>query len=667
MVMAVVAGAQPAMHTRLFMQAASSEDAGQALALWQKLYAEAPAFVLPGEGSAAYHLGAAYDDRGLEDKAIDTWSDGFGMLSASHHSDPLLDDALIRQVFGSKNTARYALAAEAYFDLLEHLAEVPPAYANEISARHLAPVVMVLPDSLKEATGLPEPGAALTTPLSNETGRRLTAWWRSIDPFPETPENERVIEHLTRVAFAANAFRQPDTPLGFDARATIFIRLGAPSHTTPVRINQNESFLATLDVPLSPSFPDGLFWVYDHVDPTAQYLFVRKRGKPFVLGTPEKLLPVALRAKRGSLKAMAYMGGIYRMLALYYPRGHYGSVYEQIADYLGLLDDYALAGTVPSLITTYRVRPPAPAATAFSTLARAWARDRLAVKRREVHVPAAYSNLFDELDIIPVAVRWARFLESSGHTRMEIYWGLRTHDLVPSKERAKQLRKLGYDETNTFTLRFTAVRQDTSYQNLGMEKKKLLIQDSGPAAVIPVQTADFPIGPAFRNLALQWEVRWSAAGAGVQEGPRLKFATVRLREVVPLSNDPNRLVMSDLKPLRQWNKEDPLQKAVAFPQATITKDTRLGLYFELYHLLFGDDDRTHYSVSYEILRRTKDGKVQVKTATSTRYAGEHRTARETIFLDLQQLKDTGSFEVIVHVTDNISGQSVARNLSFGVR
>ena len=44
-----------------------------------------------------------------------------------------------------------------------------------------------------------------------------------------------------------------------------------------------------------PAFPENEFWVYDHVDDRAQYLFIRRPDGTFQLGLPGDLLPPELR------------------------------------------------------------------------------------------------------------------------------------------------------------------------------------------------------------------------------------------------------------------------------------------------------------------------------------------------------------------------------------
>lgn len=633
------------------------------------VFREAPGFFVPGRGSAAYWLGRAYRSAGKPAAAVDVWARGWEALTEARRIDLKLADALIAQTFARKDTLHYAVAASAYLTLLEHLDGDLPEDLRPIRTRALVPLALILPDSLREATGLTDAEAAAGARLPEGAGARLSAWWRSMDPLPATPENERLLEHLERVAHATKTFGHALAPLGFDDRAKIYIRLGAPARTTAVMIDQNEPLHATLDDPLAPFYPEGEFWVYDHVDDTAQYLFVRERGLPFRLGRPVDLVPPSLRGRRSSLRLMASMMDIYRMLALYHPKGHYGSAYEQIENYLGLLEDYALAGTQRSPAGTYRATPPAPAATVFSTLSRTRAEDRRAIRSREARVPAAYTNVFDDVDLLPVEVRWARFLDPDGTTRTEVYWGLKTRDLAPSEKLEKRLEKDGFTPTGQYLIEMTALRQTGDFRARDRRVARRMVADAGgdETAVIPAQTFVARGDTGRYGLALQWDVFWSSVGAAVARGPKLKVGAYRIGAVEALPSDPARLEMSDLKPLRLFNPAQSLDEAAPYPHDALTPEISFGLYFEVYHLLFGADDRAHFTVAYEVVRRGKNGDRDRRITATTPYTSDHRTARETIFLDLRKLHEEGRFEVAVHVTDDTTGRTVTRMLTFDVR
>lgn len=635
----------------------------------------APAYLEPGRGSAAYWLGLAYQQTAQPDVATRAWVRGWTALSSRGRSDPRLADALIWNVFEQRDSLHYGAAAAAYLALLGHL-DAGDLYreAAPFLPRHLAPLALILPEDVRDETGLTPATAVSGTPLLPGAGARLAAWWRSMDGTPATPALERLHEHLGRVVEATARFEDPRAALGFDARGETFIRFGPPSHTTPIGLGQDKTALATLTDRQAAFYPGGVFWVYQHVHETAHFLFVRDRGQAYRLGEPLDLLSAGMRARRNTLEGMRLMGDLYRRLALFYPEGHYGSAYEQIANYTGLLEDIALSRTLPSPNSTYKVPPPSPYAMASSLLSSARADDRRAIRRRDEQVPASYSNAFDEVEHLPVEVRWARFLDPDGTTRTELYWGLQTRELPPSGRLERALRRAGHPPSDAYLVDLTVVRQADDYREAARDLQHFLVPEplQGPDAVLPAQTFVARGDTGRYHLAMQWDVYWAGVGEAVQRGPRVKLGSYRIDALEALRSDPRHLEMSDLKPLRVLDEAHPLDATAPYPQGRLAPGVALALYFELYHLAFGPDDQTHYRIAYEV-RRTgsvEGGRTRTPrslTASETSYTGSSVTAQETILLDLRDLDEDGAFELTVRATDETTGRTIARTLAFEVR
>jgi hypothetical protein len=133
--------------------------------------------------------------------------------------------------------------------------------------------------------------------------------------------------------------------------------------------------------------------------------------------------------------------------------------------------------------------------------------------------------------------------------------------------------------------------------------------------------------------------------------------------------------MSDLLPLvgpleAVQGGQDP----TPYPFRELTRDQQLGLSFEIYHLNFGPDDQTRYSISFQVDRdRRRGGLLSLDPGRSDRTGarftgtGASRIAKETILIDLRGWEGTGQLEVRVTVTDETSGQSVDRAINFDLR
>ncbi len=686
LLLTVAAQAQDARLTAALADGVRAFEAGQhaqAVAHLLPVFEADPAFARPDVGAAAYWLGSAYQSANEPQNALAVWERGWSAAAAQGRVDLRLADALVRNVYQLRDTARHAVSATAYLALLEHLDGPLPIETQALRARHLAPLALILPDDVRRETGLTQDAGAGQKDLPAGAGARLTAWWRSMDTLPATPVNERVIEHLERVAYAGEHFADAAAASGLDDRGRVYIRLGPPSHTTPVQINQFRTASEGLSDPLGPFYPQGALWVYRHVDDSAHYLFVKEAGKPYRLGQPTDLVPVSLRTKRTSLRLLEAMEGIYRMMALYHPDGHYGSYYEQIASYRGLLSDvaYGRQDPDPPGVVIYKVQPPPPGATTQTLLSHARSDDRRAVRQRDAQVPPFYSNLFDGLESLPVAVRWARFLDEDGTTRTELYWGLQVRELHPSNSLRRRLRQEGHEPSGSYLLNLTVAQQSADYRTRAVHREHHLVEapPHEAEAVIPAQAFVARGDTGRYHLALQWDAFWAYGTplgqgdlTGVEPGPLIRLGSYRVDTLTALRNDPARLEMSDLKPLRISARAPLPEDAPPYPNAAVTPQTQLGLYFEVYHLTFGPDDQTHFTVAYEVARREQPGGLLEKapirrTTAQTRYSGDSRSAHETILLGLDDLEGTGQFEITVRVTDEITGQQTQRALSFDVR
>ena len=230
-------------------------------------------------------------------------------------------------------------------------------------------------------------------------------------------------------------------------------------------------------------------------------------------------------------------------------------------------------------------------------------------------------------------------------------------------------------------LHLTVVQQDAHYRPRAVQTEYYLGEDEDDkgAPALPVHTTLVRSDTGLYHVALQWE-QYAAQIKGsdsvaVTKGTPLRTATERIASLTALSNAEDKLEMSDVVPvaaealmsLTRHEEEHPHLQP--YPFSALAEQDSPGLYFEIYHLTFGADDQTHYAVEYEMVQRKARGgvlrfrKQEVRTATQTSYTGTTRTAREAILLTLEEWVD-GELEVIVCVTDEITGQQVERSVLF---
>ena len=155
-----------------------------------------------------------------------------------------------------------------------------------------------------------------------------------------------------------------------------------------------------------------------------------------------------------------------------------------------------------------------------------------------------------------------------------------------------------------------------------------------------------------------------------EQSKLIKLFAVHFDSLRALRADPAVLEMSDLLPLWYDPSASDTLPGRPYPFTRLSPDVPLALYFEVYHLSFGPDDRTRYEVAYEVRRREDGGLLrrdrEVQTRSSTVYEGTSRTAREYVVLDLRAWERAKALEVVVRVRDLVSGQEVSRSIRFEV-
>lgn len=570
--------------------------------------------------------------------------------------DILQADAFIEEVFTSLDVEQYTAAAQAYLTLLEQVGRSLSAAEHAALLKHLRPVAMILPAAERTAIGLDD--ALAQDDLSRllpGSGARLTQWWRSQDTMPATQDNERVEEHLTRIAFATQKYRDEDDKRGFDDRGEIYVRLGTPSHHTTVEIRNTNLIID----PFVPRLAENTFWVYKHVDHDAHYLFIKKSpNSPYKVGFPTDLIPSELRnGTRKTSSLLHVMEEVFMQLALQHP--NFGLYFEEVAGYRMLPPRNA----GPSHIFAQRI---------FN---RAYSEDLQHEWNRLETVPPSHSETFGEARTLSVPMRWARFLDPDGTTRTEIYWGLEERALKPSRGLVKRLKKQGHEPSDEYLLSVAVAQRTADYHYRAITRKHYLVPADTEEA-LPSRSVVVRGDTATYHLAVQWDQQWTREGEDQPDtllpGPHLQIKTQRLDTLHALHSKGRLFEMSDLKPVIR-SQEAPPETDTPYPYAHLTPATPLALYFELYHLTYADDDQTHYAIEYEVTW-TKGGLLRLlgvdedqRTAAKTSYTGTSRTAREFIALDLSNWQGHGDIDITIRATDETTGAQVARTIAFDLK
>lgn len=638
----------------------------------------------PKRGTAAYWLGRVYEVQGETQRMQAVWREGLDDMVAGGRFDVRLGDAYLRALSAEDMDAQLYDAVPVYGALMQSLGAPLAPEAQRLLARHVAQLLLILPPNVARQILQTAPDAPPATwTYAPDAPDVLLSWWRSADPLPATRQNERLEEHLRRVAYAETQYASDESRTGLDIRGEVYVRYGEPDRTTRVTFDGPEMVdLLRPGVTVNLSdFPENEFWLYGHVDRSAYFLFVEDAGT-YRLADTADLLPQTLRfgfsaTERGQLKSymlLTALQTIFRRLAPLH--SDFANRQAEIDNYKDQFEQDRFWGERMNL----QVRPPHQFAESF-LLSNAEA-DEMATYRRETLVPEQATEAYRDLDLLPLAVRTMRFLDDDGTTRTEIVWAPEPDGLAPTRARRRELRKQGYTDFEDAAIRMTAVQRDADYAERVVNRKHYVINDlqGRGGGAIPAQEMVVRGDTGLYHLAFQWDQHMPLPGAratSVQLGPKVKVAAHYVDSLTALTADEQVLEMSDLRPeYRLKDESGAVNLAVdakPYPFGSIAPDLGLSLYFEVYHLTRGPDDRTHYTVEYIVERQDSGGVLTFlggggdeRTTAAFRYEGDARTAQESILVDLSEWTGRGDLQVTVRVTDETTQQQVERSIVFGL-
>lgn len=670
---------------------------------FRTIVAEEAKFQLDGSSQTAiFWLGRVLEARDRSSQARVLWrasvQDGLDRQVLDLHAA----DAYVRSAFADEAQAHYDDATQLYLKIIDAADGPLSSGAKTIVERHLAQLRPLLPDTLQAR--IEEDGELSSA--GHRMGQDIIAWLRSQDPRPVTSHNERVVEHLRRVAHATDAYSSEYDAAGFDDRGYVYVRYGAPSKKKEVGFHQRELMdrIHTLrramgnNLTVSPSsFPDNEFWLYERPEHSYYFLFV-KEGSSYEAGEVMDLIPKHLQTGldsstgRGGAKidvVLEALRVIYRQLATYHI--DFGPRYARIDDYVGRLDEVRMRAEATNMEEFYtndkrsdnsalarehglvRTMTNPPGRFARQTVTEAKREDQKNARRQQERVPRQTTNALADVESLPVVTRTARFLDEDGTTRAEVYWGLASDG---AGELANILRREGQTLVD-----MTVRRLDEQYRGTGQSQEQY---------VLPAQVDDNVLVPehpvALRgiedsfHLAMEWNqytLRREENG-NVSADRHLRASVARSDSLRPLNSDPGVLEMSDVVPLVVVDESglaagsDDRFVGQPYPLSQIDSKMPLALYFEVYHLTYGPDERTRYTIDYQIERRTERGGLaglfrgddEQRTTTQTTREGASRRAEESLMIDLGDWNGEGLLRITVRVTDQASDQQVERSLDF---
>ncbi len=666
-----------------------ANDPERAMELLQELVATDPLFELEKQGSAVFWLAEAYEKAGHERQAFIMRRMGARALLENEAIDWWLVDGYVRDVFRNQRHDEYVVASELY---MRALAAIPAGGPDEllgIVRTHIAASAVVLSEAEREETRTARPTAEAMDEgwqAPEVLTEYLQRWWRRADPDLVTPRNERLEEHLERLAIAWRDYR---TEGELDDRGFIFVRLGEPQFKSEVPFDSRQFRDRVInEIPGVSSFDfrDNEIWSFRHVDRNATYLFAEKEGRYYDSEVME-LLPRRLQrgfstSARGTRDAEGLVYALYEVYqSLSNYQVEYGTRFMDIANFAHDLDMRRLYDT------NIDISPERPSTVASRETSRARTEDKWFAEQRERTVPDSRSFVHEDLESWPFEVRTARFLTEEGETRTEVYWAL---DARGMQEEEFRVERLGLELTDVPAerlLQSVIAQRDGDYvlQADSEELYKAVLNNQAPdqenwvkGSTSFTNEVEDPNEPF--HLALQWnghillDEPEDGPLTGDAAGPLTSITRHTVDSLYALNGDTGTFEMSDLKPVRLTNGLADLDAAQPYPFHTLQDGSELGLYFELYHLAMPDEEPAQYTIEYEILRhrqrgllaRTFTADIPDRTVTTLEQESDTSRTDELIMIDWKEEWDEGTVQVNVRVTDEWTGEVIQRSISFAV-
>jgi len=672
----------------------------KAVAVLRPLVERQPDATSSRHGAAAYWLGRAYEGTGRTEDARKAWLQGIRA-----HADPAnvsirLADAFLSAQSPASMDQTIDAARSAYRRILDGVGSAASPEEAAILRRRVAQIRPLLPEPTASDVYDGPPDAA-TGSFHEGGGTALQTWWRRQDPYPATRVNERLDEHLRRLVTAQTQYACPSRLSGLDDRGLIYLRLGSPAKTHSVTFSGRNFFREVVRFGVGvrmADFPENEFWLYPQIDRSAYYLF-EKNHRCFQTGVATDLLPRKFRQRRGTsdrglniaYSAMMALRYIYADLARWH--ADFGNRYADVARYVNWQETRAAVaeareatgggggsgrsvgagvGQERQVFASRQFGIAPPDRFVANTVQRSDREDRRAADRRAAAVPPHRSTVGAPVNPLPVAVRPTRFLTEDGRTRTDIAWGLPT----------RALRQDGTASDVDVTLTGVQYGQEYRRETETARTYRIPAPSVREDRLLHPSALSLPATDRLRHLALQWSVAdgpGAHTATGTPKQIQDRVAVVRVDSIAPLRATPDRLEMSDVQVRALLDTSaapaDWLDASRPYPFASIPASNEILLYVELYHLMFGADDRTRYQIEYTVEGKT-GGRWQRLGAqseggpvsTSATFTGSSRRTNELISLNLSSSVRTvpSSVRVTVRVTDLVGRTDAERSVEFDI-
>jgi GWxTD domain-containing protein len=620
-------------------------------------------------GDSAPRAPGSYFDEGLRLVDEGQWQEGLALwesardeLSSRSLRDPRIGLAYVEVATEHEASDLYGTATSM---LLWGLSGTPVEGSSTAIRDELERVRLILPDRMRRAW------EDLEDRPDAEVLLKLKQFWIELDPTPVTPENERLIEHWTRIHEARRRFVfNRSSPIDTDDRGIVFVRYGEPPRMDRGSLGASESEMR-LRLPGTrhsqdraslrayDTNPQYEVWVYDELNDQGftYFLFGNTDGTgPFELvDGVEDLIPPAARSQASARNVAGGVPADHYLRLFYYQDlsvvgGHFGRRFGELERLWNLYTErrrsyVSATGAAPqeSELEALEIRfreedeyhPPNPPQRAVLSDFEGRARD-------EVVAQMIRTLSDDEVPLLVVlstsAPRLAADRRAAYRQELDIPGWTMRHALIVRDEQLDEVGRLDQPvdprraDVASFVLRHVPrpLHLTVTAQTL---QQAVSIEDGTPPSDTLVASKRLP-------------------------------GQVHLVPGAPLSTDTTQLEMSDLltgTPIPPGLASSALLFDV-LPAQTLWRRDPLRVYLELYHIgqASGGTDLT---ARFAVIPLTDDGEVDADRSSVTlenvRLQPEGRTYREFFDISLRD-QEPGRYRLEVEITDGVRQQTRRR-------
>ncbi|MFB6278142.1 MAG: GWxTD domain-containing protein [Salinibacter sp.] len=553
-------------------------------------------------------------------------------------------------------------ASRAYLCAVVRLGEQTSTRSRQALLAHS---FFLLPDSVRRAVAVRK---GKRFHVREGGGKRLARWWRRQDPLIATPHNERVQEHLQRVAVALNRF-SADNFRGFDARGEVFIRYGAPFERIVIDFRDHprlQRMIPEMQGLFARDLTENVVWYYRfHTD--SHYVFTKEDGA-YQVGRTMDLLPLSVKHAPASGALEQRTKFLALAMRWIYNKLHH--VHPQFRTQLLRLDsNVSPRGQSLGQRPVWNVLQ-----GAVRDMNRA---EQEIAKRRETEMPSQRTQIRDDVPSLPIALRTARSLRDDGTTQTHIYWGM-LPDILDPPETVRQRIENASFSSRSHLLRVMTVRQSRDYRREAGRGRRYLVRlgEEGRLPAPKTYTTQGDTGLYHIEFQVEDLIVQTENGSISRSGPVVRSATHRFDSLRALSSDPSTLEMSDLTPLKVEDVAPPFDSTQVHPYAEFPIDRPLLLRFKIYHLSTDEQNRGRYTVHRRVERQTHREGIQrlltseerQQTTVTTQTRAQRSNVKESFLIPPDDWKNetTQQIQITIRVEDEVSGQSVRRTIDFNL-